>query len=289
MIGIGKSISHTGNSMSYGWNKEKQAEVVYSNHVAGQTPNQITKEFNIIQSQNYQCKKNTLSFVISPTIEDGKQLKAKELNEMTAKFLKEMKLQEHQAIAFVHRNQPHTHVHVYVNRIDFNGTAYNDSFIGKRSQLAAERVAEKMGLTTVREVQLERLEQLLNIRQEIKQVHEKVMNEQRPKDLDSYIKLMKEKNVQVIPSINKSNQLQGFRVQYKGQNLKGSEVHRSMSGSRVVMGIANHAEKSILQGQYKTVSLMGKATQLSGNIAIKLAKTVIKQAIQKSAGMEIGY
>jgi len=289
MIGIGKSISHTGNSMSYGWNKEKQAEVAYSNHVAGQTPNQITKEFNIIQSQNYQCKKNTLSFVISPTIEDGKQLKAKELNEMTAKFLKEMKLQEHQAIAFVHRNQPHTHVHVYVNRIDFNGTTYNDSFIGKRSQLAAERVAEKMGLTTVREVQLERMEQLRNIRQEIKQVHEKVMNEQRPKDLDNYIKLMKEKNVVVIPSINKSNQLQGFRFQYKGHNLKGSEVHRSMSGSRLVMGIEKHVERSFLQGQSNTVSLMGKATQLSGNIAIKLAKSVIKQAIQKSAGFEIGY
>ncbi|MCK0190807.1 relaxase/mobilization nuclease domain-containing protein [Arenibacter sp. F20364] len=289
MIGIGKSISHTGNSMSYGWNKEKQAEVVYSNHVAGQTPNQITKEFNIIQSQNYQCKKNTLSFVISPTIEDGKQLKAKELNEMTAKFLKEMKLQEHQAIAFVHRNQPHTHVHVYVNRIDFNGTAYNDSFIGKRSQLAAERVAEKMGLTTVREVQLERLEQLLNIRQEIKNVHEKVMNEQRPKDLDNYIKLMKEKNVVVIPSINKSNQLQGFRFQYKGHNLKGSEVHRSMSGSRLVMGIEKHVARSFQQGQSNTVNLMGKATQLSGNIAIKLAKSVIKQAIQKGAGMEIGY
>ena len=62
-----------------------------------------------------------------------------------------------------------------------------------------------------------------------------------------------------------------------------------MSGSRVVMEIANHAEKSILQGQYKTVNLMGKATELSGNIALKLAKTVIKQAIQKSVGMEIGY
>jgi hypothetical protein len=129
----------------------------------------------------------------------------------------------------------------------------------------------------------------LNIRLEIKQVHEKVMSEQRPKDLDNYIKLMKEKNIVVIPSINKSDKLQGFRFQYKGQNLKGSEVHRSMSGSRLVMGIANHAEKSILQGQDKTVNLMGKATQLRGNIAIKLAKTVIKQAIQKSAGFEIGY
>ena len=46
----------------------------------------------------------------------------------------------------------------------------------------------------------------------------------KPKDFDQYIKYMKQSNVEVIPSINKSNQLQGFRFAYKGQNLKGSEL-----------------------------------------------------------------
>lgn len=289
MIGKGRSISHTGASMSYGWNQEKDAEVVYSKHLAGETPKEITEEFKIIQEQNARCTNNALSFVLSPTIEDGKKLSAKALKEITEKFLKEMKLQEHQAIGFVHRDQHHTHVHVYVNRIDFNGRAYNDSFIGKRSQQAAERVAEKMGLTTVREVQLERLEQVRNIRQEIKKVHDKIMTEQRPKELDRYIKLMKENNVKVVPSINKSNQLQGFRFEYKGHSLKGSEVHRSMSGSRLVMGIGENSGKGFDKNKDNTVSLLGKATQLSGNIALKLAKQAIKQAIQKSAGFEIGY
>ena len=289
MIGKGRSISHTGASMSYGWNQEKDAEVVFSQHLAGENPEQITEEFKIIQGQNARCTNNTLSFVLSPTIEDGKELNAKALKEITEKFLKEMKLQEHQAIGFVHRDQQHTHVHVYVNRIDFNGKAYNDSFIGKRSQQAAERVAEKLGLTTVREVQLERLEKVRNIRQEIKKVHDKVMTEQRPKELDRYIKLMKENNVKVVPSINKSNQLQGFRFEYKGHSLKGSEVHRSMSGSRLVMGIGEHAGRGLVKNKDNTVSLMGQATQLSGNIALRLAKQVIKQAIQKSAGFEIGY
>ena len=289
MIGKGRSISHTRASMSYGWNQEKDAEVVFSQHLAGENPEQITEDFKIIQGQNARCTNNTLSFVLIPTIEDGKELNAKALKEITEKFLKEMKLLEHQAIGFVHRDQQHTHVHVYVNRIDFNGRAYNDSFIGKRSQQAAERVAEKLGLTTVREVQLERLDQVRNIRQEIKQVHDKVMAEQRPQELDRYIKLMKENNVKVVPSINKSNQLQGFRFGYKGHSLKGSEVHRSMSGSRLVMGIGEHAGMGFVENKDNTVSLMGKATQLSGNIALRLAKQVIKQAIQKSAGFEIGY
>jgi hypothetical protein len=176
-----------------------------------------------------------------------------------------------------------------VNRIDFNGTAYNDSFIGKKSQQAAENVAKDMGLTTVREVQQEKLDQIKLIRFEIKQVHEKVMAEHRPKDLDQYVRLMGEKDINVVPSINKSNRLQGFRFEFKGHSLKGSEVHRSMSGSRLVMGIGENAGKSFVKNKDNTVSLMGKAVQLSGNIGMKVAKQVIKQAIQKSAGFEIGY
>ena len=121
MIGKGKSISHTGASMSYGWSEEKDAKVVYRQHLAGDNPKEITQEFKVIQSQNHRCKKNTLSFVLSPTIKDGQELKDKQLSEITARFVREMKLQERQAIAFVHRDKSHLHIHLYVNRIGFDG------------------------------------------------------------------------------------------------------------------------------------------------------------------------
>jgi hypothetical protein len=133
MIGIGKSISHTGASMGYGWNQEKDAKVVHREHLAGDNPKELTQEFKIIQSQNHRCKKNTLSFVLSPTIKDGQELKERELKEITERFIKEMKLQERQAIAFVHQDKSHRHIHLYVNRIGFDGKAYKDSYIGKRS------------------------------------------------------------------------------------------------------------------------------------------------------------
>jgi len=147
MIGLGKSISHTGASMGYGWDQEKDAKVVYLEHLSGDNPKEVIQEFKIIQLQNYRCKKNTLSFVLSPTIEDGRELRDKELREITQRFVKEMGLQERQAIAFVHQDKSHLHIHLYVNRISFEGKAYKDNFIGKRSQLAAERVAGEMGLT----------------------------------------------------------------------------------------------------------------------------------------------
>jgi len=189
MIGKGHAISRTKVSISYGWNQEKEAEIVLKEHLAGDTPDEITEEFKIIQSQNQRCHNNTLSFIISPTIEDGKDLSKKDLGEIARKFLKEMNLQNHQAIGFVHRDKAHTHIHVYANRIGFDGKAYNDSFIGKRSQIAADNVAKELGLKRVRDVQQEKAQELKGLRQEIKNINDRVL-QSRPKSLDDYMKKM---------------------------------------------------------------------------------------------------
>jgi len=273
--------------MGYGWDQEKDAEVVYRQHLSGNNPKEITQEFKVIQSQNHKCKKNTLSFVLSPTVEDGKQLKEKELKEITERFVKEMKLQERQAIAFVHRNMSHIHIHLYVNRINFEGKAYKDNYIGKRSQLAAEKVARQLGMTTVREVQQQKLDKVKDIRAEIKQIHEKVMTDMRPKEFDQYIKYMKQNNVEVVPSINKQDQLQGFRFEYSGESLKGSHVHRSMSMGRIAERIG--LDRTVAQkiAKENTMNLLGKTVGVSPNLAATLAKNAIKLGIKKSIGLGI--
>ena len=286
MIGKGKSISHTRASINYGWNQEKNAEIIHSQHLAGQTPKEITGEFKIIQEQNMRCNNNTLSFVLSPTIDDGKNLSQKRLKELTQKFIKQMDLQNNQAIAFVHRDKLHVHIHLYVNRIGFDGKAYKDNFIGKRSQLVAQEVAKEMGLTTVKELQQEKLSELKQIRNQIKQFHEKVLAEHKPKDFDQYIKYMKKYDVNVIPSINKSNKLQGFRFEYQGQNFKGSEVHRSMSINNMAPQLSKNNEKGIIIKNTNAVQLMGKTVELSTNIALHLAKKIVKKTIKK--GLETG-
>tara|TARA_R110002033_G_scaffold58464_1_gene107786 strand:- start:21478 stop:22347 length:870 start_codon:yes stop_codon:yes gene_type:complete len=282
MIGKGKSIAHTKASIAYGWNQEKDAEIVFSQHIAGDTTQQITDEFKMIQEQNVRCQKNTLSFILSPTQENGIKLSKEQLGEMTQKFILEMKLTGNQAVAFVHRDKAHTHVHLYVNRIGFDGKAFNDSFIGKRSQAAAENVAKEMGLTTVKEVRQEMNMTLQPIRFEIKNIHQKVMENERPKNLDDYIKAMKQQNVKVIPTINKANKLQGFRLEYQGHNLKASDVHRSMSGGRIMgqitlnSGIRNHVKP------IKTVQLLGKTTEPTVNLAASIAKSLVKKVIKRT-------
>ena len=287
MIGKGKSISHTRASMSYGWNQEKDAEIVLKEFLHGDSPNEITQEFKMLQDQNYHCKKNTLSFVISPTIEDGKRLDKSELEAITKRFIHEMKLGERQAIAFVHQDKDHKHIHLYVNRIDFRGVAFNDSFIGKRSQLAAEKVAEHMGLTTVKQVQFEKEFNLTEIRTEIKRRHDLSMKQFQPKSFDDYLKAMESNGVKVIPTINNQNKLQGFRFEFDGHNLKGSEVHRNMSLGNIGKQMSGINGASILKENNVSIKLAGKVIDLTPNLALKITKFIIKRAIDKGMGM--GY
>ena len=291
MIGKGQAIAHTRASMQYGWNQEKNAEIVYRQNLCGDNPKEVTKEFKMIQDMNARCEKNTLSFVLSPTIEDGRTLSREDLEELTDTFMKEMELGERQAIAFVHRDKAHTHIHLYVNRIDFQGKAYKDNYIGKRSQKAAERTAQQLQLTTVKEVQQVKDQSLKQVRNEIKQIHDSIMQQHRPKSFDEYISLMKRQQVSVIPTINKQNQLQGFRFQYKNYNLKGSEVHREMSGAKLGVALSRNQGFGQKLVQNNQVNLMGKAVELSSNITIKIAKELAKQVAKRAmdTGFGMGY
>ncbi|MDX5586040.1 MAG: relaxase/mobilization nuclease domain-containing protein [Aureibaculum sp.] len=284
MIGKGKSIAHTGTSISYGWDQEKDAEIVLKQHLYGESPGEITQEFKLLQDQNCNCTNNTLSFIISPTIEDGKKLKSTDLQKIAERFMKEMKLGERQAIAFVHQDKDHKHIHLYVNRIDFKGQAYNDSFIGKRSQLAAEKVAESMQLTTVKQVQFEKEFNLKEIRSEIKIRHDLSLKQFSPGSYDDYVKAMQTNGVKVIPSINNQNKLQGFRFQFSGYNLKGSEIHRNMSLGNIGNSIAAVPGAEIFKGDKKSINLLGKTLELSGKLAWKIAKTMIKKTIDQGIG-----
>ena len=284
MIGKGKSISHTKACMCYGWNQEKDAEIVFKEYLYGDSSDEFTNEFKMLQDQNYNCTKNTLSFIISPTIEDGKRLEPKDLNEITKRFINEMKLGERQAIAFVHKDKEHKHIHLYVNRIDFRGVAFNDSFIGKRSQLAAEKVAEQMGLTTVKQVQFEKEFNIREIRTEIKRRHDLTMKQFKPRSFDDYVKTMQVNGVKVIPTINNQNKLQGFRFEFDGHNLKGSEIHRNMSVGNIGKQISGLQGKSILKENNVSIKLAGKVVDLTPSLALKITKFIIKKAIQKGIG-----
>jgi hypothetical protein len=115
------------------------------------------------------------------------------------------------------------------------------------------------------------------------------MEEQKPRTLDDYMKAMKAQNVEVIPSINKANKLQGFRFEYQGHNFKASQVHRSMSGGKIIGQISKNKGmgKPIVAG--KSVQILGKTLEMSTNLATSIAKNAIKKTIRKAIDTGIGF
>ncbi len=198
--------------------------------------------------------------------------------------MKEMKLGERQAIAFVHQDKVHKHIHLYVNRIDFDGKAYNDSFIGKRSQLSAEKVAGEMKLTTVKQVQVEKEFNLKDIRSEIKRRHDLVMKDHHPKTYNLYIEFMKANKVEVIPCINKAGKLQGFRFEFDGYNLKGSEIHRSMSIGNIGKQMASSISVQKFVKTNMELVMVNKTVRLSTNLAMNILKHAIKREVTRGFG-----
>jgi ERCC4-related helicase len=72
----------------------------------------------------------------------------------------------------VHINTHHKHIHLYVNRIDYSGKAYDDQFISNRSAHVAESIAKVIGLQTAREVQQVRDQQRQVEHPEIRHIKE---------------------------------------------------------------------------------------------------------------------
>ena len=138
-----------------------------------------------------------------------------------------------------------------------------------------------MGLTTVKHIQFEKEFNLKEIRTEIKRRHDLTMKQFKPKSFDEYVKFMETNGVKVIPSINKQNKLQGFRFEFDGHNLKGSEVHRNMSIGNIGKQMAGIEGAKFQKNNNVTIKLGDKIVDLTPNLALKIAKFIIKKAIDK--------
>jgi len=263
MIAVAKSIGHGAEGINYALDKEN-SEVIDKRYVVGENGKEIKNEFKAFQNLNHRCEKNDISFVISPEPKDGSKLTNNDFKAISDDFLKKMNLEKHQAIVVKHVDKKHTHLHIFVNRIDSNGKAYKDNFISKKSQTIADEIAKERGLTRASVVQEFNKEMTKDLRNQIHLKHKAVL-EHSPKDFKTYSELMKSSGVDILPTINKQGNLQGYRLKFQGQDFKASEVHRSMTLPK--MGVNQNLSKNL-----NVASNLNPALK----IGFKIAKIITK-------------
>lgn len=229
MVSKAKATKGSVRAINYLFDDKGQAVELDRNGIAGMNGTEILSEFREIQALNGNCINNTYSIVISPSNE--RDFTDNELKQIGQYYLKQMGLIEHQYLMTAHKSTDQTHIHIQCNRIGFDGKAHSDSMIHKRAQDIAEDMAKKLGLKTAKEVQEERIKeqeavQNKNIPQLLAIINEKCTKQ--AKTFTEYCELMRAQGVEVLPTINASGSIQGFRLQHlqSGENYKASEVKK---------------------------------------------------------------
>lgn len=214
---------------------DKKGYELLRNNLSGETPKDMFQTMQILQNQNSRCKNNTISVVISPTIADSQKMSDRDLQVLAVEFLLGLQIDPTKAqfIAFVHTEKEHKHIHIIANRIDENGKALKDNYIGFESQRVAHEIALKYRWTSIRQENENKRQRADNTnliaKNAIKTAHREVLKN-RPKDLQQYILLMLKKQIEVKPTINKQGSIQGYRFVHlpTSTNLKASEVDRNL-------------------------------------------------------------
>lgn len=234
MISKAKSCPGGTALFKYVVDNEKGYELL-RNGLSGITPKELYSDMSILQQQNLRCINNTISIVLSPTIIDSSRMSDTQLKELTEEFFKEMNLDTgtNQFIAFVHTEKDHKHVHILLNRVNLDGSLIKDNFISKKAQAAAHKVAIENGWVSAKVLKESKEREIKNINKEIRSMMKKahyLVIKSRPKNLKVYQKEMAKFGIQVIPTINKQGNIQGYRFKHEasGTNLKASEVDRNL-------------------------------------------------------------
>lgn len=236
---VSKATATKGSSQAFDYllDDKGHAQELDRNLLTGENGQELLAEFREVQAQNTNCINNTYSIVLSPSNE--RSFTNDELRELGREHLKNLgfDLENTQYLMTVHRSTDQPHVHILANRINMQGNAHKDNFIGKRAQRSAEQIAERLGLTTAKEIQknkeLSFEPNIKAIRKEIQQAFNQAKQEP---DFASFCSKMKSQGIEVREIHNSGGKLQGLRyVHSKSRaDLKASEVGKEFGAKTLV-------------------------------------------------------
>lgn len=201
------------------------------NGFIGGNSTEILNEIRFVQATNKKCINNTISLIISPNPELGKDLLLPQLREILHRQLEHLGLRKHQFISTIHRSTGKVHIHAIINRIS-KGKALNDSWISKKAQEGAETIAISYRWKTASDVRNE-----VKIKREIinKSIAE-LLNKNRVTSFGEFLELLNKNGIEAKNVYSKvTGTLNGYTI--KGH--KASDIDRKLTVNRIDSLIKN--------------------------------------------------
>src|SRR5260370_12274654 len=122
---IAKMKSNLSSKETLLYNNKEKSEIIFVNNLTGENWQEVEKQMAARHKLFTGRAKNlTAHIVISPSIEDGKKQTRSDWKEIGNSFLQKASLSSSQAIAYLHLDKEHFHLHIVANRINEKGKIY---------------------------------------------------------------------------------------------------------------------------------------------------------------------
>lgn len=224
----------------------KNAHIVAGNMV-GKDALELAREFGICRRLRPRVQSPVMHHTLS--FADGEDPGDQVLAKIAESYIQKMRLEDHQWVSVVHRDKPHAHIHLAINRIGFDGQWWNATHDWERAQVIAAQVEVEIGLVQVPRI---RLRGAIQKSLEEHQIAPPNVPLAPPKDVEApktvlgdlrerletlpvglqapdWIRAAKAIGVSLKPSIG-GMKISGFTAALSGHRaVKLSDIHRSLS------------------------------------------------------------
>lgn len=219
------------------------AELISTNLI-GSTVDDFANQFNEI-SDLKQITKPVLHIPLS--LPKGEKLSDEKWNEVIDSYFKKMDLDinKNQFVAVRHTDNDHDHIHLVINKVDYNLKVFKDPFSAKRSIKACQEIEKELNLTQTKAMINQHSNQnpVTNLKsgevfeekrtglKSNKSILQDTLSEnlKKSKDFYQFVFSTLEKNIKIHPNIASTGNVSGLSFEVNGVIFKGSQLGKNFT------------------------------------------------------------
>ena len=234
MIGKIKKGSGFKGCVNYVLGKE-QAALLHAEGVLAESNRDIIRSFILQAGMNPDLKKPVGHIALSYSPVDAPKLTDGKMIQLAQEYMREMKITDTQYIIVRHQDREHPHVHIVFNRIDNNGKTISDRNDMYRNEQVCKKLKTKHGLYFAKGKEHVKQHRLREPDKSKYEIYNAVKDEiGKSKNWQQLQERLAEKGIAMrFKYKGQTNEVQGISFSKGEYTLKGSEIDRSFSFSKL--------------------------------------------------------
>ena len=265
---VGKITKGTSfnNALNYIIDQKKDAEIIASDGVSLDSIGSIIDSFETQSSMRPGVSKPVYHISLSFHPKDKEKLNNELVTKIMNDYLAMMKLNNTQFIAVRHFDKDHPHIHLCINRIDYDGKLISDQNNYRQNEIVATALTKKYGLyfSDGKNMNYDRLREPESTKYFIRDVmNNTVPNCRSWNDLRD--ELSKEQIQLEFKYKGSTDKIDGVIFTYKNISLSGSKIDRQYSYSKINALFEQSKEQQEGKEKLSLISLSSRSVDISEN------------------------